>query len=221
MNVTVITPTTGAPELQRAIVSVQNQSVRCKHLVVIDGEKHRKATESILEKTSFYGDVIVLPENTGGMYRYSRWNGHRIYSGVPKLVNTDYICFLDEDNSYRADMVHDCEMYARDGSRDIVTCRRHLYYGDEYIGFDNFESIGKNELGYNLHDTNTMFFNTYYYCKHVAHAFYSPLGADKHVSDVISGATCNKIHLKMYLVDYYVPEKLYGFFKTLTKQNNQ
>ena len=209
MKTTVITPTIGTERLRNAIISVQNQSVRCKHLVVIDGAKHESVTRAILKDTGFYGDVIVLPENTGGEWKGYKWNGHRIYAGIPAIVNTDYISFLDEDNWYQPGFVETMERQ----EKFIVTCRRNIYsINDEYIGMDNFESIGQNDFGYKLHDTNTLFFNTMLYCANIAKSFYHPLEADKNVSEMIYRLNTDHIHIPKALVNYRCPERLKNFF---------
>lgn len=214
MNTTVITPTTGDKHLAQAILSVQNQTVKANHLIVIDGLTCLRKTEPILTNTNFDGDVIILPYNTGGEYRKNRWNGHRIYSAIPKTVNTSYVSFLDEDNWYEPEFVSTCEMYAKDGRRGAVTVRRNVYKGLKLIGTDDFESIGHNSMGYCLHDTNTMYFDTYLYSKHLSQSFYYPLGADKYVSERLYALSFVKhIHLTDYLVNYRSPRRLYEFFE--------
>ena len=209
MKTTVITPTIGTQRLREAIVSVQGQSVRCNHLIVVDGVQHEYNTRLILKETAFYGDVIVLPENTGGQWNGHRWNGHRIYAGIPAIVNTDYISFLDEDNWYEQRFVEVME----DQEAFISTCRRNVYsQGDEFLGLDNFESIGKNDLGYPLYDTNTYHFRTQVYNKYFAKNFYHPLGADKELSHRVLTSVIPHIHVTEPLVNYRAPERLTEFF---------
>jgi hypothetical protein len=168
---------------------------------------------SIIESTGFYGDVITLPENTGKDYRGTRWNGHRIYSAIPRLVNTPYVCFLDQDNWYEPDFVETCESYIRDGDRAAVFTLRNVYAGDALIGVDEFESIGKNDMGYELFDTNTMFFDTYQYSRYISESFYNPLGADKMVAHkILMTPHFKHILLRKALVNYRAPERLWEFF---------
>ena len=210
MKTTVITPTTGTQRLREAIISVQEQSVRCKHLVVVDGDQHERSVKAILDDTAFYGDVIVLPENTGGQWNGYRWNGHRIYAGIPAIVNTDCISFLDEDNWYQPFFVETMESQGK----AIVTCRRHIYsHIDEYIGVDNFESIGETDYGYFLHDTNTLFFDTMFYSANIAQSFYFPLGADKKVAERIHQLKVHHKHIETPLVNYRAPKRLTQFFQ--------
>lgn len=209
MKTTVITPTIGTQRLRDAIVSVQEQSVRCNHLVVVDGAQYESNVRAIFHDTKFYGDVIVLPENTGGRWNGYRWNGHRIYAGIPAIVNTEFISFLDEDNWYKPRFVETMEA----ADKPIVTCRRNIYSHDDlYIGVDNFESIGKTGFGYFLHDTNTLFFDTMTYNANIAQSFYYPLGADKNVAERIHQLKAYHTHIETPLVNYRAPERLTEFF---------
>ena len=211
MKTTVITPTIGTQRLRDAIISVQEQSIRCKHLIVVDGKQYEHAVRSIFNDLAFYGDVIVLPENTGGEWNGHRWNGHRIYAGIPAIVNTDYISFLDEDNWYEPGFVETMEGNAPKGH--VVTCRRNIYnQKDKFIGVDNFESIGVTEFGYELYDMNTYFFNTLIYNKFLSSYFYSELGADKIATSCILRSNIPQIHIETPLVNYRAPERLTEFF---------
>jgi len=197
VKTTVLTPTTGDQRLRQAIASVQEQTTLCNHLIVVDGMKHMPFVRSIIESTGFYGDVITLPENTGKDYRGTRWNGHRIYSAIPRLVNTPYVCFLDQDNWYEPEFVENCESYIRDGGRSGVFTLRNIYAGDRLIGVDN---------------TNTMFFDTYQYSRYISESFYNPLGADKVVAhNILRTPHFKYILIRKALVNY-APERLWEFF---------
>jgi hypothetical protein len=213
VRTTVITPTTGTPWLSEAIRSVQAQDKPCKHLVVIDGREYAVKAERILGDLDFMGDVIVLPENTGRMYQgVPSWNGHRIYSAIPKLVNTEYVSFLDEDNWYEPHFVRTVETIAEEGEWDVVTCRRHLWHDGTHLGVDDFESVGKNRFGYILWDTNTLFFRTFVYCQSLATGFFNSREADRKVSELIMRTIGKHRDLQQPLVNYRVRAKLLPFF---------
>lgn len=213
VRTTVITPTTGTRWLGEAIRSVQIQERQCRHLVVVDGREHAAKAERILGDLDFMGDVIVLPENTGRMYQGERvWNGHRIYSAVPKLVNTEYVSFLDEDNWYEPHFVRAVETIAEEGEWDMVTCRRHLWHDGTYLGVDDFESVGKNRFGYILYDTNTLFFRTFVYCQSLATGFYRATKADRKVSELIVQTIGKHRDLQQPLVNYRVRAERLPFF---------
>ena len=110
ISIAVITGATGKSTLRRAIQSVQAQTVlgthtvRVQHWIIIDGCQFEDSTRKLLGKmpvpmndlSSYAQHVVVLPENTGG----SGYLCHRINAALPFLINTDYVCFLDEDNAY-------------------------------------------------------------------------------------------------------------------------
>ena len=97
MSVTVVIPTTGAHSLKQAVDSVMNQTYDNITLwVVIDGPEFEDAVYETLGADAFDERLFIMtvPENTGAKGFY----GHRIYASVSHLINTDYLCYLDQDN---------------------------------------------------------------------------------------------------------------------------
>lgn len=110
VSVAVITGTIGNPLLKTCIESVVSQtlashspSYRIQHWIVIDGQEYLERVKEIVQTIELPKTIeiksLVLPENTGR----SVYNAHRIYSAASFLVNTDYVSFLDEDNSFCSD----------------------------------------------------------------------------------------------------------------------
>ena len=97
-SVIVVTPTIGSPKLRDAIDSVLNQTYKnINHLIVIDGSENAvNAYNQIPLQMKDRIGVLTLPYNTGKTG--GNFYGHRIYAGIPHLLNADYIFFLDEDN---------------------------------------------------------------------------------------------------------------------------
>lgn len=139
-SATVVIPTTGAAMLDQAILSVRSQThkdTRC--WVVIDGPEFANAARAI---TSQYPDVKVLqlPENVGGDGYY----GHRIYAAVGHLINTDYICYLDQDNWMDADHVETMiQTIEASGSDWCHSLRKVCDKDGTYLLDDDCESLGK------------------------------------------------------------------------------
>ena len=140
--VTVITPTIGSPKLKDTIESVRNQTYKCKHLVVVDGQEYLdKATSYIQEGVNF----VVTPENTGKTG--GNFYGHRIYAAYPHLINSDYILFLDEDNWYEPDHVASLIETIEKKNLDFAYSLRKIYSPEKkYLCDDNCESLGKWEI---------------------------------------------------------------------------
>ena len=146
--VTVITPTIGSPKLKDAVESVKNQTYKCKHLLVIDGDKYsddviKVVGSDVINFNEYNIDIVRSPENTGKVGEQSFY-GHRIYAAYPHLVNSDYILFLDEDNWYNSNHVETLVETIETQNLDFAYSLRQIYNPDkEYLCDDNCESLGK------------------------------------------------------------------------------
>lgn len=115
MSITVITPTTGTPYLEKCIASIQKQTVPCEHWIVCDGPEFSAQTNDIIYKfpaTNIH--TLTLPHNVGK----DGWCGHRVYAACSWLCNTDFIVFLDEDNfvsrKHLESLLAECKLYGLD-----------------------------------------------------------------------------------------------------------
>jgi GT2 family glycosyltransferase len=190
----VITPTTGAPELSDAILSVQNQTIEVDHLLVCDGDQFRRNVDEVLTETNSKGvsvpKVCYLPFNTGGGGFY----GHRIMAAFSHLINHDYVCFLDQDNWYDKTHVESLIDVIESNGYDWSYSLRQIYNKDkEYLTEDNCESLGRwpvwvNEKAH-LIDSSSYCFKTSFIRKY-GHVWDHGWGADRRFYTVI------KDHLK-------------------------
>ena len=142
MKILVITPTTGAPELEDAIRSVQSQTISVEHLLVCDGEQYRSSVDFIAKKTceGINLTTLYLPYNTGANGFY----GHRVFAAIGHLVPHEYILFLDQDNWFEPDhvetLVVECSKYKFDWSYSL----RKIYDKNrQFVCEDNCESLGR------------------------------------------------------------------------------
>ena len=183
-SVVVITPTIGSPKLADAVESVANQTYKnLKHLIVVDGTEY---FDSSIDNMPLGKDtniqILPLPYNTGGTG--GKWYGHRIYAGVPHLINADYIFLLDEDNWYEEDHVKSLVEVLERGN-DFAYSFRKIYSPDKtYIADDNCEALGQwpiyfshNDPQY-LVDTSSFAFNTKFLQK-TCHFWHSGWGGDR------------------------------------------
>lgn len=212
MRTTIITPTTGAQELEIACASIAQQSRPCEHLIVIDGEKFAFNAKRIINRViadhpGYDPDIIELPVNTGA----NKMNGHRIYAAMAQLISTDYFGMLDEDNAFKHDWIERMEAAIGDPSLYFVTCRREIYTkdGSTFIGKDAKESIGNNRFGYRLYDTNTWLMRTDLMHKYMPHMIIPQVGDRMLTEQVIE---LPHQHLIYYGTIYRAPENLYDFF---------
>jgi glycosyltransferase involved in cell wall biosynthesis len=182
-SVVVITPTIGSPKLADAIKSVQQQTYsNIQHLLVIDGEQYKNAVHAIVHEVGGFPVRLSLPYNTGKTG--GNFYGHRIYAGVPHLVNADYIFFLDEDNWYEPDHVASL-VEVLDRGNDFAYSLRKIFNPDKsYVADDNCEALGKwpiyfthNDPQY-LIDTSSFAFKREFLQK-TCHLWHSGWGGDR------------------------------------------
>jgi glycosyltransferase involved in cell wall biosynthesis len=181
-SVVVITPTIGSKKLQDAALSVQNQTYsNLKHLIVVDGTEYfNNAVENIPFGKDSNIQILPLPYNTGANGFY----GHRIYSGIPHLLNADYIFFLDEDNWYEPDHVSSL-VEVLDRGNDFAYSLRKIFNPDKsYVADDNCEALGEwpiyfthNDPQY-LIDTSSFAFKREFLEK-TCHLWHSGWGGDR------------------------------------------
>lgn len=183
-SVIVITPTIGSPKLAAAAESVQRQTYsNLEHLIVVDGAEHFNSAVNHIPFTSDSNiQILSLPYNTGKAG--GNFYGHRIYAGVPHLINADYIFFLDEDNWYEPDHVASL-VEVLDRGNDFAYSLRKIFNPDKsYVCDDNCEALGKwpiyfshNDPQY-LVDTSSFAFNRKFLEK-TCHLWHSGWGGDR------------------------------------------
>jgi len=138
-QITVLTPTIGTKYLEQACQSVASSEApartEIRHLLVVDGAQDVKTTSYITEVAQRYEcSTLWLPDNTNS-FRGERWYGHRIYGYASQLINSDYVCFLDEDNFYRPDHIRQVQRKAEE--HGIGWSRRTIVTEDNrIIGYD-------------------------------------------------------------------------------------
>lgn len=143
-TVAVITSTIGRPQLERAILSVQNQTYPCKHYIFVDGEQFHQQAAEILKKFEHLV-VTYLPMNTGA----NGWTNSSINAIAPFLVKEDIVCFLDDDNWFEPNHVET-------GVKALVENQAHYAYAlrnfydleGNFVCIDAMESIGESSRGY-------------------------------------------------------------------------
>lgn len=186
-SVVVVTPTIGSQKLADAVESVANQTYKnLTHLLVIDGAKEylEQFNKNLVhqDKDNWNLQFMFLPWNTGKTG--GDFYGHRIYAGIPHLLNADYVFFLDEDNWYEKDHVASL-VEVLDRGNDFAHSLRQIYNPDtSYVCDDNCEALGQwpiyftHENPQYLADTSSFAFNRKF-LEQTCHLWHSGWGGDR------------------------------------------
>jgi hypothetical protein len=144
-SVTVVTATVGHPHLGRALQSVCDQTyANVRHWVVLDGPEVANDALPVCGRIWSHAHArtattLVLPERTG----MDGWCSHRIYSAIPTLVSSEFVCFLDQDNWFEPEHVEELVAAARSSSDSVAYSLRSIH--DPVKGFvcrDECQSLG-------------------------------------------------------------------------------
>jgi len=135
----VITPTTGADVLRDCILALRGQE--CLHYIVIDGAKYAENVDKIVEEVGLTPQIrlISLEENVGK--NGGNFYGHRIYAAAPFLMNSDIVCFLDQDNWVEPDYIESFR-YVLNNNQWAYTLRNIIDPDGTFVCQDNFENLG-------------------------------------------------------------------------------
>jgi glycosyltransferase involved in cell wall biosynthesis len=156
MSATVIIPTTGSDDLEKALESVFNQTYPTETYLVIDGLDYVDKVDEILyhmDLTDSGLNVCTLPNNVGANGFY----GHRVYAAFTHLINTDYVLYLDQDCWLQPNHVETCVKTIEENDLDWCYSLRNIYeQNSEFACQDNCESLGPKWplMGYPHVDTN-------------------------------------------------------------------
>ena len=210
MSVTVVIPTTGADTLYDAVGSALSQVYEnTRVLVVVDGPEFEDRTYHLLQH--YDGDsrlsFMVLPENVGANGFY----GHRVYAAIGHLINTDYLCFLDQDNwfdpEHVSSLVNTIERKALDWA---YSYRKIVDKQGQLICEDKCESLGKIT---HFVDTNCYMLSRQV-AVNVGHVWNGKWGQDRVFYDVASKYFPNFDGSGLYTVNY----RLAGNDGSVTKE---
>jgi glycosyltransferase involved in cell wall biosynthesis len=138
-KVTVLTATTGRPDLAACIKSVSEQTYEnIEHIIIIDGPDAMNRLGYLPHNDKRY--YLEMPKSIGK----DRWNGHRIYMMGTAMADGDYVCFLDDDNFFDPEHVESLVKVIEKEWRDWSYSFRKLHDANgNSLGQDDCESLGK------------------------------------------------------------------------------
>jgi hypothetical protein len=151
--VSIITPTTGKPGLDRLRESLRKQSVAYTHLLVWDAVRDVAARDPLS-----YQDAVTHSICLPGKMVIGEAAGSALRAVALMAANTPYVTFADDDvwfdDSHLALLIE-----AIRGRNWAFAVRRIHSPGGELIGVDRFESIGdESKLPYDLVDNSSNMF---------------------------------------------------------------
>jgi len=207
-SVTVLTPTTGnVDRLKSVIDTVQAQTYKnLKHLVVIDDPKPRLFLGGEPKNVTITHTPIKTGE--GGFY------GHRILAAYPHLINSDYIAFLDDDNTWAPNHIESLVKKIEELNLDWAHSLRKVFINGEFLADDCCESIGRWPVAW---DTSQYLVDTSSYCFkrewliQVCQLWHSGWGGDRRFFMAIKDH-CNYDTTGLHTLNYELPDmnKAYG-----------
>ena len=157
-QVTVITPTTGHNNLSRLMGSLEEQTVPYHHLLLWDDKREGCYDNPNADPLGWN----IADNITSLVLKGSIVQGDACGSALRAIglmaANTPYVMFADTDVWYEKNHIENL-LNLVDGSI-WAFCRRKIWANeDDYIGIDNFESVGncdERKVPYLLVDNNTM-----------------------------------------------------------------
>jgi len=214
MTATVIIPTTGADTLAQAVSSVLSQTYPTLCYVVVDGAINYDRANTVLAQFGSDIQVARLPENVGANGFY----GHRVYAAFTHLVNTEYVCYLDQDNWFDSKHVESCVQTLKDKNLQWTYSLRNIYRDNEFVCRDDCESLGKypSYHGINHVDTNSYFLKTALVYQ-LASVWHGGWGQDRVfysvIKDMLSNYDCTGEYTLNYRVDGNAGSVTADFFR--------
>lgn len=144
-SVVVLTPSVGSPHLNQCIESLQQQSyARLEHVVVADGPEAATAVRQ-MELTWSSREVrhplrfVYLPYNTGG----KGYNGYKILAAFSRLISSDVVLFLDDDNWFEPEHVAESVMAMDESGAEWAFSLRNIRQPNgSLLVADDCDSLG-------------------------------------------------------------------------------
>lgn len=133
-TVAVVTATTGRNSVRETIESVKSQTYPCQHYIFIDGIEWPE----FVALKDYNVKWCRLPVKTGGN---GMMNGG-ICAASAYLVQEDYICWLDDDNTFDPDHIETL-VKAIEGKAYAHSLRKLLNPDGTFYDYDDFESLGQ------------------------------------------------------------------------------
>ncbi len=184
-SVTVITASIGRDTLKQTIESVAQQTVSCRHFVFLNGADKPNPLISL----PYDAEVIRIPETTGDCG--SGPGAGAIYAAAPWLTNSDYVCYLNDDDWFEPEHVATLLALAEEYRLHwAYSLRRFVNLQGDIIGEDNFDSLGHYPCLYDPADflvDNSCFLVRTSLARKYGHEWHTPRFSDRNFLRALKG----------------------------------
>lgn len=210
MEITIITPTTGKPSLLKLIESIKKnkKNISIHHLLIWDKYRDGPFLEST-EEDNYILDSIFLNKNV--VKKESPGSPLRAIGLM--AAQTELVTFADDDVFW--DDNHLSSMIDMMKNKKWGFCKRKIFFNDEFLGIDEFESVGeKAKTPYKMVDNNCMIFKRIYGSN--AAIFYRETknyNDDRLMYNFLKNNAGVPGETGIASVNQTCPERLYNFFK--------
>lgn len=151
--ITVITPTTGKPGLEKLMGSLREQSIKYMHLLLWDEVRHEEAGDPLSLNDSQTQSIVLKGRIVQGVAA-----GSALRAVGLMIASTPYVTFADDDVWF--DRNHFSSLFEAIKGKNWAFSLRKIYSpSGEYIGVDRFESVGEEgKTQHKMVDNNTNLF---------------------------------------------------------------
>jgi len=150
--VSIITPTTGKASVHKLIESIKKQKVPVHHFLLWDDKKEGQYIERYKQNNYILDSINISSKAISGTAY-----GSALRAVGLMAAQTDYVVFADDDVFWDENHLESMLLNLED--KNWIFCKRKIFYNNEYIGVDNFESVGEDaKTPYKMVDNNCLLF---------------------------------------------------------------
>ena len=145
----VVTVTTGRKELEKCLESVANQSYRCTHYVLCDGDDESSLAQ-FYDMTKDYSEYNAKWSYWGNRIGGNGYAGQRWLAAAPQLITEDVTFFCNDDDWFDKHHVFSI-MDLIEQNNDWAYSLRKIYDKDgKFVCLDNCEALGELHHAWNI-----------------------------------------------------------------------
>ena len=160
--ISIITPTTGKKSVFNLINSIKEQKIPVRHIILFDNKRDKDFCYNFVEvNEEFYSTNNIV---INGSFVQGKACGSALRAVGLMIANTEYTTFADDDVLWECGHLQSLIDALKNQNKKWGFCKRKIWTqlpdGQyEYLGVDNFESVGDEaKTPYKMVDNNCMIF---------------------------------------------------------------